>query len=222
VILDNRNEGKEASIMRKIAIIFMLVLTVGIVGRVQATIVEFHDDWIIHEGDEYESVVIFNDATLGMTGGVVGRVHANDSSRFNLFYGLVSELVASDASTVYMYGGAIEGSLIVDRLSSVSLFGGTIGEALTIPHSGTVNIYGYGFNWERAAGPAESGWLSGYWLDGTPFSMYLRNLPEPFPGSHVVLIPEPGALLFLALGSLGLRKRSLSGWNRDEERSQTI
>ena len=61
--------------------------------------------------------------------------------------------------------------------------------------------------WANGHGSAgKTGWLSGYWLDGTAFSrIYLRNLPEPFPGSHVVLIPEPGTFLLLSLGGLILR-----------------
>jgi hypothetical protein len=208
--VDERTGRKEVVIMHKIRVVILLLVMLAGAGRVQATIVEFYEDWIIHEGDEYDEVHIYNDATIGITGGEVGHLYANDSSTVNLFDGVVYSLYAYDSSTIYIYGGLIDRSVSVADSSIASLYGGMSGAEVRIFDSGIVRIYGYGFEWEPTLG-GETGWLSGYWLDGTSFSrMYLRNLPEPFPGSQVVLIPEPGALLLLALGSLGLRKRSFS------------
>lgn len=134
------------------------------------------------------------------------------SSTVNLFGGVVYQLSTRDSSTVYMYGGEIDRVLSVGDSSVASLFGGKIAADVAIFDSGMVKIYGYDFHWQRSGGGAESGMLSGYWLDGTAFSgMYLRNLPEPFPGSHIVLIPEPCTFLLLSLGSFILRRQNSSG-----------
>jgi len=187
------------------AVIFILIV-LG-VGNVQGSIVEFNDDWVIHEGDDYDEVYIYDEATVGMTGGEVWKLYSNDSSTFNLFDGVVYWLRAYDSSTINIYGGSIDRLLGIGDSSVVNLFGGQVATDVVMSDSGTLKIYGYGFEY-RPAGPG-SGWLSGYWLDGTAFSeMYLRYLPEPFPGSHVVLIPEPTTLLLLALGAAIIRRRT--------------
>jgi len=186
----------------------LLVTTSGAVFSpevVQGTIVEFHDDWIIHEGDEYAEVHVYDDATVGMTGGRVVDLYANDSSTVNLFDGEVLWLYAEDSSRICMYGGSIDRALSLTGSSVASLYGGMSGAEVDIFDSGVVKVYGYGFEFQSTGPPGTTGWLSGYWLDGTPFNkMYLRNLPEPFPGSHVVLIPEPGTVLLVALGGVGI------------------
>lgn len=196
--------------MHKIPITILLLSMLAISGQVHATIVEFNQDGLIKKGDEYDFVSVFDDATVGMTGGVVEHLHADDSSTFILFDGDIGWLVASDSSKMYVYGGSIEHSLIVDRRSTVSLFGGTIGQNLTIPNFGKVNIYGYGFEWKPSESSGRNGSLSGYWLGGTPFTISLRDLPEPFPGSQIALIPEPATFLLVLLGGLILRKQNHS------------
>lgn len=196
--------------MKGIPIIIFVVCTLVAAGKVQATIVEFYDDWIIQEGDQYDEVYIYGDATIGVTGGSVGDLYAKESSTVNLFDGMVYLLGASDSSTVYIYGGQIKLALSVRGSSVASLFGSTI-NTISILDSGIVRIYGTGFQWERSGGGAESGCLSGCWLDGTGLTIYFRDLPEPFPGSHVALIPEPCTFLLLSLGGFILRRRNSSG-----------
>jgi len=193
---------REVATMYKIRILSVLVLVLLSGGAAEATLI--YEDWLIHEGDDYDIVSVLNDATLGMTGGKVEHLHTDGSSTLNLFDGMVSWLIASDTSTMNIYGGLIEHALIVDRQSSVNLFGGTITEGVTIPHSGRVNVYGYGFDFR--SGWEGNGWLSGYWLDDTPFSIYFMDSAEPFPGSQIVLIPEPSTLFLLLLGGLVVKK----------------
>lgn len=198
--------------MHKISITILIVTMLAGAGRVQATIVEFREDWIIHEGDEYDQVHVYDNATVGITGGRVLDLYANDSSTVNLFDGEVLWLYGSDSSRIYMYGGTIDRALTLTASSVASVYGDMSGSEVRIFDSGIVRFYGYGFEFEPTGASGKSGMLSGYWLDGTSFSgIYLRNLPEPFPGSHVVLIPEPGTMLLVALGGLGLRRRSSSG-----------
>jgi hypothetical protein len=194
---------REVATMYKTVIFILIVFGLG---NVQGSIVEFNEDWVIHEGDEYDIVSVLNDATVGMTGSEVWEIHAKESSTFNLFDGVAYSVYAENSSSIYIYGGTIDRSLYLSGSSTANLFGGEIAADVVIFDSGRLNVYGYGFEYRPAGG---SGWLSGYWLDGTPFNdMYLRILPEPFPGSHVVLIPEPTTLLLLALGGAIIRRRT--------------
>jgi len=206
---EDLNES-EVGIMYKMRVLSVLLIAVFGGSNAKGTII--YGDWLIHEGDEYDIVSVVNNATVGMTGGEVGHLHTNDSSTLNLFGGMVSWLIASDTSTMNIYGALIEHALIVDRQSTVNLFGGTICQGVTIPHSGIVNVYGYAFDFRP--GNEGNGWLSGYWLDNTPFSIYFMDSADPFPGSQIVLIPEPNTLVVLLLGGLMLRKRTVSCKNQ--------
>jgi len=187
--------------MSKIPITILVLLTLVAAGKVQATIVEFHDDWIIQEGDEYEKVYVYDDATVGITGGKVRDLYANDSSIVNIFAGDVTWLYSSGSSTINIYGGEIDRALRIKDSGVANLFGGDGALEIAIFDSGILKIFGYGFEWQPIGEGSRTGLLSGDWLDGTPFSgMYLRNLPEPFPGSQVVLIPEPATIFLLAVG----------------------
>jgi hypothetical protein len=130
----------------------MFVLTLAIAGQVQATIVEFHQDGLIKKGDEYDKVYIYENATVGITGGKVGRLYANDSSRVNLFGGEIQDFFASDSSTIYVYGGSIDWVLGLNNASVASLFGGNMPGEVGLSVSNKINIYGYGFHWQRAGG----------------------------------------------------------------------
>jgi hypothetical protein len=204
--VEKRTGRKEVVIMHKIRIAILVVVVLAGAGRVEATVVEFREDWLIHEGDEYDQVHVYDDATVGITGGRVLDLYANDSSTVNLFDGEVLWLYGSDSSRIYMYGGSIDRALTLTGSSVASLYGGMSDVEIRIFDSGIVRFYGYGFEFEPTGASGKSGMLSGYWLDGASFSgIYLRNLPEPFPGTQVVLIPEPASFLLLSLGGLILR-----------------
>jgi hypothetical protein len=198
---------REVAIMYKIRILSVLVSVLLSGGAAEATLI--YEDWLIHEGDDYDIVSVLNDATLGMTGGEVRRLYTNHASTLNFFDGTVSWLTASDTSTMYIYGGLTEHALILERESTVNLFGGTIGERVRIYDSGRVNIYGYGFEFLADGGTGGiSGLLSGYWLDHTPFTIRFEDLSEPFPGTQIQLIPEPSVFLLLCFGALILKWRN--------------
>jgi hypothetical protein len=112
-------------------------------------------------------------------------------------------LIARDISIVNIYGGEIPHVLHASDSATLNLYGGTITviSGLSAFESSTVNIYGYGF---ELTGSGSSRYLSGFWLDGTPFNdIWLRGL-ETY--DHVNLIPEPATVLLFALGGLMLRR----------------
>ena len=173
--------------MYKILVLILMVLAVFWPGNVQAGDVHFYHDGVIQEGDEY-FIVTVNDTgpfhtTVYMFGGFVHGVIVNDSSTFNFFQGVVDSFNLQDSSTANLYGG-------------------TINLYLQAEVSPTVNIYGYNFDvMDVPAGHT----LSGYWGDGSEFSMYLRGATYDQVTLHV--IPEPASFTFVGLALLLLRTR---------------
>lgn len=173
--------------MFKRLILIGIVLGVCWGANVRATSGDFYHDGVIQEGDEY-FIVTVNDTdpfhtTVYMFGGFVHGVIVNDSSTFNFFQGVVDSFNLLDSSTANLYGG-------------------TINLYLQAEVSPTVNIYGYNFDvMDVPAGHM----LSGYWGDGSEFSMYLRGATYEQVTLHV--IPEPGSFSFVGLALLLLRTR---------------
>jgi len=160
--------------MYKIAILIVIGLAVLGTGDAKGTIIEFHTDGVIEDGDDYLKVSVYGTATVDMGGGSVWTLGLNESSVVNIYDGWIDALFAGDSSTV-------------------NLFGGVIALYVQATEFSTVNIYGYGFE-------VTPGGLTGYWLDGTEFSMGTRRTTLPDP--HYVLVPEPATFLVLSLGGL--------------------
>ena len=209
-----------------ITIVTAAVILLG-VSEAWATSISFYEDGVIQEGDVYDYVGVFNDATVDMTGGIVTIVlSANDQSTVNVSGGVLgrlgsgefstlnlsgdmetSELEVHNSSTMSMFGGNV-GSMKVGSSNPVNLHGGVISDYLKAVS--TINIYGYGFYYNPLAGNYMGGQLTGFWLDDTPFSIDLYYEDEPSgplidTWSHIVLIPEPVTILLLGLGAINIR-----------------
>jgi len=184
----------------------LLFMTVGAKGTLK---LDVYEDTVIQPGDELNIVNTYNDATVGMTGGNVIDLHTFETSVFNFFNGQIDSLYLSDSSTLYMYGGQIGSAIRLSGSAKANILGGDIGPEISIHDSAVAIFHGSNFLWEDT-GTGRSGFLSGYLVDDTPFRTYLRGLPEAFPGSHVVLIPEPCTLLMFAIGTLSLSGRRIA------------
>ena len=164
-------------------------------------------DWDITEGletiitgDDYGNIAVYNDAELTVTGGHASHISSYDSSIVNiqdyLSAGLSIDL--NGQSTINVYGGFINGIGIGSATSAtLNLYGGNI-DYIGYPETDTftINIYGYDFNYS-------GGFLTGKWLDGTDFSILVRN--SVYPNDNINLIPEPTTLAILGLGFLCFR-----------------
>ncbi len=185
---------------------------------VTAAITQAAIDWDIYGGNEtivagsdYRIVNVYDDdsdhAFLDISGGTISSLSTYDLSVADISDGSIGTIVAKNSSEVNVYGGNIYQALQSSDSAVINLFGLTGDPTLTYLGTGVINIYGYNFDFLASGTGPKDGWLSGNWANGNPFEFYLRNLPEAFPNSQIVLheIPEPATVLLFGLGSFFLR-----------------
>ena len=178
--------------MCKRAILIGIVLAVCGAGDAKATIIEFHENAVIQEGDQYDRVSIFGDSIVVMTGGSVGQ------------------MVGYDSSTLIIIDGQVEWWFELGDSATAHLYGGTFDLLYAPAADAYFHIYGYDLTLEM---PSSRYFLSGYWADGTPFELQLRRA-DTFGDQYVLHeIPEPTMLTFLVTGTFLLRRKT-NGQNR--------
>ncbi|MBW7991730.1 MAG: hypothetical protein FVQ84_17175 [Planctomycetes bacterium] len=146
-------------------------------------------------------------STANMSGGEAAYWHSYGISQTYIWGGDVSHRLNSHESSVVNVTGGYISSLVAFDSSVVALSGGIIAN-LSSYDSSIINIHGSNFFVSDTGGSQGDGYITGNWLDSTPFNISIFN--DPVFGedtiSHINLVPAPGALL---LGSLGL---TFSGW----------
>jgi len=82
------------------------------------------------------------------------------------------------------------------------LKGGQIADYLIADGNSTVEIYGSGFTYDPTGGNVGMGLIEGFWLDGSQLSISLATVPGSGDDtySHITFLPEPAALMLLAIG----------------------
>jgi hypothetical protein len=184
----------------------------------------YNNDTIVDMlGGFVDSMATFNASTLNVTGGTVSTLDTLEFSIANISGGYVHGASALDHAvvnfsdnanavtigaigfgTLNMIGGTAD-NVGANESGTLNLYGGIIEDSLGASRSAVINIYGYGFNYDPTAGSFDGGQLTGFWLDGTPFTTDLYGT-ETY--SHINFIPEPMTFLLFAIGGLLLRKRS--------------
>ena len=116
-----------------------------------------------------------------------------------------SLLQLADISTLNLYEGQLSLGFNLLDFSTLNVYGGSIGTFLgnnTVSTTAIVNIYGYGFEYNT-----EGRWyclgdvcwweskLTGYTLQGEPFTYW--GIPDPTTHPNIHLIPEPSTLVLL-------------------------
>jgi hypothetical protein len=181
----------------------------------------------LHKGGKFESFgdgqsTLYDSSTLNVfEGAAIGAGSAAnmdiyDSSTLNIYGGMVELLFcAHDSSTINLDDGSLGLLAGVADNSILNVYGGSIDVFLSnisVSPTATVNIYGSAFEytahgrWMPPIMDENDGWwvsqLTGYGFDGDPITLW--GLPDPDTHDNINLIPEPGTLLLLGLGSAGL------------------
>jgi len=169
--------------MRKITLTILVVFVLG-ACPVQADTVWTSGHHIITDAnDPFGEIRIYNDVTVDILGGQIGRLETYD-------------VTATDMSGGEMY------MLWTYYDSTVNLHGGTLGTLLSEEDS-MVNIYGYDVVITDIGGAWDRGQVTGtYFLYDSPFVIDLWSQDT---GSHINVIPEPVTVVLLGLGALALR-----------------
>jgi hypothetical protein len=220
--------------MRRTAMFLMVLATVVFLPTNLSA-----DMLIIQPGDIYESVSVPSTLTVEMIGGEVGAfdidggiVNVRDGiidgssirvyggSTFNMFGGINSGVgeIGCYGGTINIFGG--EAGVVMSGWGggTVNIRGGEWQDFIYAYDSGQINIYGYNLVFDQNGGNYGDGLLTGFWEDGTPFSLnYVDAEPFDLTHHHVVLhevtpVPAPGAVI---LGSIGL---TFAGWKLRKNR----
>lgn len=174
----------------------IVILMVGILlfagGLAKATIDNFYSDVTILNGDVYDRINIYDtppDQTIiTMMGGTVNTFSTYNSSSLIFSNGHIGYVSLYDSSAFHISGGNI-GYIAMYDLET------------------TVHIFGYNFEYTPNTGDP-SGRLTGFWADGSAFSIDFRRIPEHLPSSRVVLheIPEPCLFALFGFGMLIIKR----------------
>jgi len=190
-------------------ILWAIALCVILSPAANGAYISFSREGVIQDGDSYEGVFVYgNNTTVEVKGGSIGKLLSYDRSTVNVSGGLVTYAQSYEQSTINITGGIVRVLRIWDAGSTINVTGGTFwnveagsGEfnmsggqiagmgILAAAGDGAVNIYGYGFVYQPMPGQND-GRLTGFWQDGTPFSIDFRpgayqlvTLHEISPGS---------------------------------------
>lgn len=173
-------------------------------------------------GGEADNVNAWNSSTFNMSAGQTG-IQALDSSTVNVSGGYCSSIYAFDTSaltidesadvlgisarensTLHLLGGTID-HLSVSGSSVAHLDGSTFIDTFSARENSIVNVYGTSLVKTNSGGTEGFGMVSGQFSDGTPFTVSFGSA-ETY--QHVVLVPEPCAVIVLMLGGIRLIKRN--------------
>lgn len=171
-----------------------LVLLVLMPLCVQAGYIDIYEDTIINNNIATDSIIrVYNSAHVIVQSTSYVKFHLYDSSVVDVFGGNAS-YQAFNASVLNLYGGDF-----VTRSPGVGYY------------DDLAKIYVYGQNFAFYPPGAQTGFLTGNWLDenATSFRIYFRGMSVPFEqalGTNIFLVPEPMAITLILCGVFGVRK----------------
>ncbi len=179
--------------MRKL-VIFFIVLVSGI---------SFGDTIFIDSG-VHDNIELYQDDNLIMTGGSVSYLDMFEDSTAEVSNGQTVYFFMYDYSVSYFYGGELS-YLALGENAETHLYNVQIGSLLSA-HSENVeiNVYGNSFQYEPTGGQKGDGLISGYWGNGTAFSISLYNQDDivTYDKINFINIPEPFSLVLFSLSGL--------------------
>jgi hypothetical protein len=180
----------------------MRELTMGVVGGIMLALasvclaewpsIDFYTDGVIQDGNTFSVVRTFDDATIDMTGGIIGsRLEFYDTSIFNAYGGELG-----DGVRFTLFDSSI---LNLHKIDTFVAYGWPTNLIEAWGPSCEINFYGYGFGFEGDL-------LHGYWADGSSFAFSIRGNEETQAALEFHEIPEPATISFITVALLIIRK----------------
>jgi len=155
-------------------------------------------------GGDVTGIYAFDNSVASVSGGELRGIHALDYATVNFSGNAKTKgLGARSFGTVNMIGGIVEGAGVINS-AVFNLYGGEITDGINAADSSFINVYGYNLVKTNTGGFYNCGYVSGFWLDDSAFTIGFSTL-ETY--SHVNLIPEPATFMLLTLGALFLRRK---------------
>ncbi len=212
---------------KRLYLLCAVLLLVGSLafGEVTSGSILLLDGGYYAEGFDLSQVEFYSyaDTTVAdINGAYITSVWPHESSIVNLNSGYVAIYNSVNSPTINVYGGTLR-SLFQTDSSVANLYGGQILNIMSF-ESSIVNVYGYDMEYipleepiasEIGGGPV-NGFLTGFWRDGTAFSIELSDwrlvdgpMDNPITYDHInlITIPEPGTVLLFGLGGMVLGRR---------------
>ncbi len=137
----------------------------------------------IFDGEVHGEIYIYNDVTLDILGGDIGRLTAYDTTVTNWYDGTMIRLWTRDNSIVNIYGGSLD--------------------FLWSAENSFVNLYAYDAIVMNTGGWYDQGYVTGkFFSNDEPF--YFDLSQDSY--LHINIVPEPASIFLLSLGYMFLRK----------------
>ena len=206
--------------MKTKIVLMMAILLIVSGGRLKAT------HYLFEDGDRFGSLILDNNDTLLMTGGVGEDLSLSGSSvatientsplgsipgdggvwnisvgsTLNVYGGEINRIRTYWSGEVNMTGGEV-GEVDLYSQNLFNLSGGQVGQLTITSVESWAILDGYGFSEYVPGNP-----ITGYWHDDTAFSIDLVD-DGISTYDQIIFIPEPVSVLLLSIGGLILRKR---------------
>jgi len=210
--------------MSKIITVIMILVLCLVTSEVKALILNdggVHTiDWTINEAVWVEDSPTDDSTTLNLIEGgqITNWLEVFDYSQVNMSGGSIgSDLFTWDNSQAYISAGLIASDLYTTDYSQVEITGGSIGDEIDVRNYSLVTISGSNFEidgipvgyGEITTGSIdEFGRLTGTLTGVLQGGDLLDNVFYIETDASIFLIPEPGTLMLVGLGSLYLIRKN--------------
>jgi hypothetical protein len=177
-----------------------------------ATTMDFYTDGTITDNNVFDTVNVWDTATVDMSGGNVVTSIIHDTATLNYTSGEIQFIITYGNSTVNVNSDYSTDFQLEDN-SKVFLYNGSSNfQAFLIDNpqiAGNPQVHIYGYNFVYTPYHPDMIFLDGYWENNQNFHFIIRLAQGTSPQNSIFLheIPEPSTLSLLGLLILFMRKR---------------